>query len=103
MNCNCCPIHRDKRFKLIWGMPGGNDGYGLEGAAPIYDLPYYIKYVDNLKSKEKRGGGHLWNEEQTKFMNAFMNDVKVTDEKLAAGTGYMHLFDLKGELSSCKA
>ena len=86
---------RDETYKLIWGFPGQTDGYGLD-ADFISNMAFYRNYVNASTRRVKRGGPYFWTIEQRAILDAFMAKVNVTEDQLAAGTGYMHLFDLSG-------
>ncbi|ELT93060.1 hypothetical protein CAPTEDRAFT_21969 [Capitella teleta] len=89
---------RNLQYKLIWGFPGQQDGYGAD-AKYIYDIPFYQEaaqaYIDAEGSTDKkRGGPYVLTADQTSVLNNYMSSVHVSDQELADGTGSMLLFDL---------
>ena len=77
-------------------MPGHCDGWGVFGTDFIYNMDSYIDYV-NDNAKSKRGGPYFPDADQQKILLGFMDLVMVSDEDFDAGTGFMQLYDLKGE------
>lgn len=93
-------LNRNEQYKLIWGFPGQQDGWGVETCDFIYNIQSYIDaanaYLASDTSDKKRGGPYTLTNEQTTVLNAYMDLVHVSDEEFNAGTGSMLLFDLLG-------
>jgi len=92
---------RNDRYKLIWGMPGYSDGYGME-ALRVYDHPDYIEaaseYSDEDEgSRSKRGGRPILNDFQQLVLDVYANTTRVTPEQFEAGTGAKQLYDLEDD------
>jgi len=90
---------RNERYKLIWGMPGYADGYGMS-AKRYYDHPDYIQAVgDHMaadhKRRVKRGGRPHLDEAQTLVADEYVKLVQISPEQFEAGTGAKELYDLK--------
>ena len=94
-----CLSFRNERYKLIWGMPGYSDGYGMN-ALRFYDHPDYVNAVlDTVNDTErihKRGGRPNLNDFQQLVIDEYVDMVQITPEQFEAGTGHKLLFDLQG-------
>ena len=110
--CVCVCVCRNERYKLVWGMPGQQDGWYLDTDF-MYNMEYYQNVVGNwtlengnetlvsgeFVEAEDRGGPYHPTEEQQYVLDTYMKIVAVTEEQFDTGTGQMWLFDLQGRRS----
>ncbi|ELT93966.1 hypothetical protein CAPTEDRAFT_220922 [Capitella teleta] len=84
---------RDERYKLLWGFPGQNDGYGLTTTYLAKVEEFKVIYK-SLTTREKRAGRFTYPEDDQKVMNRLLAELTVSVDDIERGTGFMRLFDL---------
>jgi len=89
---------RNEKYKLLWGMTGNTDGYG-HGLGYSAQMQKFYDFVNEHSETRKRGGPYRFSAEDTAMLNKYMDIVKVTDEDIEKGTGFIQLYNLEEDPS----